>query len=213
MTGGHSSSPWLWNSSSHSPEPPVSFYLDPHVFFLSPACVEIPFLVGESGKLYYIENSVSVLLERCICSVSVDLLGHIIYTYSPLFFRVHLRETPTCSSFSALLCLALPYCSGVFRCALIRASFLQWCPGTHTSIKDMPLTQKFTLGALRFIPKDQEKPCRNLFLIVKSPAKPITMHIALQRWSKYGVKWKMEGWCRCTLQKRSSIFKHLKNNI
>lgn len=53
--------------------------------------------------------------------------------------------------------------------------------GTHTSITEMPLTQKFTLGAVKFTPKSWEKPYRNLFLIVKSPAKPVILHICIAK--------------------------------
>lgn len=96
-----SSSPWMWNFSKCSPKPQVSFC--PHPFScLSPVYVEIHFLVRKSGKIYYSENSVFVLLKKTQFLSHCQPPCHIICTYFLIFFRIPLRETPICSSLTAL---------------------------------------------------------------------------------------------------------------
>lgn len=141
----------------------------------------------ESQANFIILRTLSLLLKRCICSV----LAHYLHTFS-LFV---LGPSEGNSHLLLLLCSLLPGPPLLFWSlqmgldqSLISA-VVPWsheAHDTHTSITEMPFTQKFTHGAVKLIPKSWEKPYRNLFLIVKSPARPVIMHICI---AKMGHMW------------------------
>lgn len=180
----YSSYPWLWNFSRFSPEPLVSFCPDSYMC-LSPVVLKSLFSLESQANFTILRTLSFVAKKKNAFLVSADLLGCIICLYSSLFCRVPLRETLIRSS--SLLSTAWPFLT------ILASSDGPWseshfCSGTltpwssrhtHTSIREMPLTQRLALGAVKFTPKKPERPCRNLFLIVKSLANPVTMHICI----------------------------------
>lgn len=108
----------------------------------------------ESQANFIILGTLSLLLKRCICSV----LAHYLHTFS-LFVP---GPSEGNSHLLLLLCSPLPGPPLLFWSlqmgldqSLISA-VVPWsheAHNTHTSITEMPFTQKFTHGAVKLIPK------------------------------------------------------------
>ena len=93
-----------------------------------------------------------MLLKRCISSVCVDLLGCVTCSYP-------LPKGPSGGSLLPAASLPSLCRSEVFRLALIwslPSALVPWpreAHSSHESMKEMPLTQKFTLGAVKLTPE------------------------------------------------------------